>query len=89
MNTRVDTDSFDYHAVMLQECITNKMMKRLQELKKEKETLAIEVEREEEMMSNTLQRKLTQVILCCLSDTARIVLNIAAVPQCCICRTCV
>jgi coiled-coil domain-containing protein 6 len=47
---------------MNQECITNRMIKRLEELKKEKETLAMEVEREEEMMSNTLQRKLTQVI---------------------------
>jgi coiled-coil domain-containing protein 6 len=46
---------------MNQECITNRMIKRLEELKKEKETLAMEVEREEEMMSNTLQRKLTQV----------------------------
>lgn len=37
------------------------MMKRLMELKKEKEDLALEVEREEELLTNTLQKKLNQV----------------------------
>lgn len=36
-------------------------MKRLMELKKEKEDLALEVEREEELLTNTLQKKLNQV----------------------------
>lgn len=38
------------------------MMKRLMELKKEKEDLALEVEREEELLTNTLQKKLNQVV---------------------------
>jgi Uncharacterized conserved protein H4 (DUF2046) len=71
---------------MIQECITNRMIKRLEELKKEKETLAMEVEREEEMMSNTLQRKLTQVTLHCLTNIARTAISTAAVSQCCTCR---
>lgn len=41
------------------------MMKRLMELKKEKEDLALEVEREEELLTNTLQKKLNQVLLRC------------------------
>eukprot|EP00612_Vaucheria_litorea_P004531 CAMPEP_0171460346 /NCGR_PEP_ID=MMETSP0945-20130129/5255_1 /TAXON_ID=109269 /ORGANISM="Vaucheria litorea, Strain CCMP2940" /LENGTH=223 /DNA_ID=CAMNT_0011986523 /DNA_START=152 /DNA_END=823 /DNA_ORIENTATION=- len=50
------------HAIEAEEeCITNRMMKRLNELKKEKENLVVEVEREEEHMTNTLQRKLTKV----------------------------
>ncbi|CAM9896621.1 unnamed protein product, partial [Phaeothamnion confervicola] len=36
------------------------MMKRLGDLKKEKEDLALEVEREEELLTNTLQKKLNQ-----------------------------
>jgi coiled-coil domain-containing protein 6 len=36
-------------------------MKRLHELKQEKEQLALEVEREEELLTNTLQKKLLQV----------------------------
>lgn len=40
------------------------MMKRLMELKKEKEDLALEVEREEELLTNTLQKKLNQVCVC-------------------------
>lgn len=39
------------------------MMKRLMELKKEKEDLALEVEREEELLTNTLQKKLNQVCM--------------------------
>ncbi|CAM9935116.1 unnamed protein product [Scytosiphon promiscuus] len=39
------------------------MMKRLMELKKEKEDLALEVEREEELLTNTLQKKLNQASL--------------------------
>jgi hypothetical protein len=68
-----------------EECLINKMMKRLNELKKEKETLAVEVscppwcpfyvrgaltwalspcqvEREEELLTNTLQRRLREVL---------------------------
>lgn len=41
--------------------IPPQMMKRLMELKKEKEDLALEVEREEELLTNTLQKKLNQV----------------------------
>ncbi|CAN0057692.1 unnamed protein product, partial [Ectocarpus sp. 13 AM-2016] len=39
----------------------SRMMKRLMELKKEKEDLALEVEREEELLTNTLQKKLNQL----------------------------
>lgn len=45
-----------------EEGITNRVIKRLDEVKKEKERLAIEVEREEEMLTNKLQRKLRQVL---------------------------
>eukprot|EP00904_Undaria_pinnatifida_P009120 jgi/Undpi1/5338/HiC_scaffold_2.g00619.m1 len=41
--------------------LVRRMMKRLMELKKEKEDLALEVEREEELLTNTLQKKLNQL----------------------------
>ncbi len=37
------------------------MVIRLEEIKKEKESLALQVEREEEMITSTLQRKLSLV----------------------------
>ncbi len=39
----------------------NRMVIRLEESKKEKESLALQVEREEEMLTSTLQRKLSLV----------------------------
>jgi len=42
---------------------TNKLMKRLEQLKREKQALATEVEQEEEMITNTLQKKLEKVRL--------------------------
>merc|ERR1712070_1236985 len=45
-----------------EEGITNRVMKKLQEVKKEKERLAIEVEREEEMITNSLQKKMKKLI---------------------------
>ncbi len=39
----------------------NRMVIRLEEIKKEKESLALQVEREEEMLTNTLQMKLSVV----------------------------
>ena len=44
-----------------EESISNKLLKRLETLKKEKEQLAIEVEREEELLTNSLQKKLFQL----------------------------
>ena len=41
--------------------VTNRLMKRLTELKREKENLVLEVEREEELLTNQLQAKLEQV----------------------------
>ena len=38
-------------------------MKNLMEIKKEKDQLALQVEQEEEYLTNTLQKKLIQVIL--------------------------
>ncbi len=39
----------------------NRMVIRLEEIKREKESLALQVEREEEMLTGTLQRKLSLV----------------------------
>lgn len=44
-----------------EEYITNKLMKRLEELKRDKAKLATEVEREEEFLTNTLQKKLEKL----------------------------
>jgi len=44
-----------------EECMTNKLTKRLLQLKKEKEILANAVEQEEELLTNNLQRQLTQL----------------------------
>jgi len=41
--------------------ISNRLMKRLSDLKREKENLVLEVEREEELLTNQLQAKLEQV----------------------------
>lgn len=41
-----------------EELITNRLMKRMEELKQEKEVLARQVEQEEEYLTNTLQQKL-------------------------------
>ena len=41
--------------------ISNRLMKRLTELKREKEDLVLEVEREEELLTNQLQQKLEKV----------------------------
>ena len=55
VSTNQQTNGLEKHAKKKQ------MMKRLMELKKEKEDLALEVEREEELLTNTLQKKLNQV----------------------------
>ena len=46
-----------------EEAITNRLMKRLEQLKREKQALANEVEQEEEFLTNTLQKKLDKVNL--------------------------
>jgi hypothetical protein len=42
-------------------CGTAQLIKRMEELKEEKEKLAVDIMREEEFLTNTLQRKLAQV----------------------------
>lgn len=44
-----------------EEFITNKLMKRLKQLKDEKQNLANEVEQEEEYLVNTLQKRLVKL----------------------------
>ncbi|KAJ3015516.1 hypothetical protein HKX48_004563 [Thoreauomyces humboldtii] len=44
-----------------EEYIANKLMKRINNLKKEKGELLLKVEQEEEMITNTLQKKLSQL----------------------------
>ena len=44
-----------------EEFISNTLLKKIQELKKEKETLANNYEREEEFLTNDLSRKLQQI----------------------------
>lgn len=44
-----------------EECIANKLMQRIQTLKREKEELLIKVEEEEEQITSALQRKLAQL----------------------------
>lgn len=46
---------------MEEEGVTNRLIKRLGELLKEKETLAQAIDREEEFLTNTLQRKMLAV----------------------------
>ena len=46
-----------------EEFISNTLMKKIQDLKKEKETLAMNYEQEEEFLTNDLSRKLMQVVL--------------------------
>ena len=43
------------------ELISNKLLRRIDELKHEKEKLLLQVEREEEYLTNTLQKQLAQV----------------------------
>ena len=45
-----------------EENITNRMIKRIEELKREKTDLAKQIEAEEEYLTNTLQKKLFQVL---------------------------
>ena len=45
-----------------EEFISNTLLKKIQSLKKEKETLAMNYEQEEEFLTNDLSRKLMQVI---------------------------
>ncbi|MEW5314498.1 MAG: hypothetical protein WDW38_005993 [Sanguina aurantia] len=45
-----------------EEMLVNRLMKRLEALKKEKQFLATEVEREEEFLTNNLQKKLEKVM---------------------------
>lgn len=45
-----------------EEFISNTLMKKIQDLKKEKETLAMNYEQEEEYLTNDLSRKLLQVV---------------------------
>lgn len=44
-----------------EEYISNTLLKRITELKKEKESLAINYEQEEECLTNALNRKFTQL----------------------------
>lgn len=44
-----------------EEYISNTLLKKIQALKKEKETLALNYEQEEECLTNDLSRKLSQV----------------------------
>ncbi|KAI9014617.1 hypothetical protein BC832DRAFT_160469 [Gaertneriomyces semiglobifer] len=44
-----------------EECIANKLIKNIHDLKKEKGELLLKVEQEEEMITNTLQKKLAQL----------------------------
>ena len=44
-----------------EEFISNTLLKKIQELKKEKESLALNYEQEEECLTNDLSRKLNQV----------------------------
>lgn len=46
-----------------EEYISNTLLKKIQALKKEKETLAHHYEREEECLTNDLSRKLNQVLI--------------------------
>lgn len=46
-----------------EEFISNTLLKKIQELKKEKEALALNYEQEEECLTNDLSRKLIQVVL--------------------------
>lgn len=48
-----------------EEYISNTLLKKIQALKKEKETLAHHYEQEEECLTNDLSRKLNQVCFCC------------------------
>lgn len=48
-----------------EEYISNTLLKKIQALKKEKETLAHHYEREEECLTNDLSRKLNQVCTYC------------------------
>ena len=45
-----------------EEFISNTLLKKIQSLKKEKETLAMNYEQEEEFLTNDLSRKLMQVL---------------------------
>lgn len=49
-----------------EEFISNKLLKRINSLKKEKSELLLKVEQEEEAITSTLQKKLRQVITFCL-----------------------
>ena len=44
-----------------EERLTNRLIKRLHDVKSEKEQLALEVEREEGLLTNNLQKKLNQL----------------------------
>jgi coiled-coil domain-containing protein 6 len=59
--SRLPSRSQQTQAEQEEEYITNKLMKRLDELKKEKEHLARQVEMEEENITNKLSKKLEKV----------------------------
>ena len=54
-------DIFQAKAEQEEEFISNTLLKKIQELKKEKENLALNYEQEEECLTNDLSRKLDQV----------------------------
>jgi len=56
-----------------EEFISNTLLKKIQSLKKEKETLAMNYEQEEEFLTNDLSRKLMQVLKIALKNIARFV----------------
>jgi hypothetical protein len=58
-----------------EEFISNTLLKKIQALKKEKETLAHHYEQEEECLTNDLSRKLTQVGLSSVSSSVQVTLN--------------
>ena len=49
------------------------LIKRMEELKEEKEKLAVDIMREEEFLTNTLQRKLAQVRWPCEKQSGELV----------------
>ena len=60
-NFKIETILQQAKAEQEEEFISNTLLKKIQALKKEKETLAHHYEQEEECLTNDLSRKLTQV----------------------------
>ena len=54
-----------------EERVVNRMIGRLSDLRKEKEAIALEVEREEELLTNTLSRRLGEALRATAAAEAR------------------